>query len=389
MNTVTDSVVVCQEALDMYEYTIIDLGCDKKAKDEIPPKPYYGLVRAAIEAYSGHYGLVITPDSVWISILSQVSLYFSHNSEELRNKYVNFEGKKKLTATESAFQNILECLARKVDENILDKDFLSWTKTKFSTSTGVDDLVKSAIFLGIFQKYFEFCVSECGLKDIEIRGTLEDWEKIYINVDKILSFDYVNNRYNIPKWHQGLKYFISKFVDVKKGNIDKEFWINFVNDYNKMSGGPYVNGNILALCEFYEKKDGSLRQRDGGHIRIEEIPKEYVIINIESELTSDIYEIKAGTLGFGSKSLDKRLVPYSDCETRYIKSWSFISRLETFWNWTHNTDPVELAKAGFIYTGASDITKCPMCNIQLGHWEDDDIPMVEHKKWSKNCKFLN
>ena len=33
-----------------------------------------GLVRACISAYSGHHHLVIRPDDVWITILTQLSL---------------------------------------------------------------------------------------------------------------------------------------------------------------------------------------------------------------------------------------------------------------------------------------------------------------------------
>lgn len=55
-----------------------------------------GLVSAIVEAYNTHHNLVLRPDDIWQAILTQFSFYVNANAEALRDKFVDFEGKKKL-----------------------------------------------------------------------------------------------------------------------------------------------------------------------------------------------------------------------------------------------------------------------------------------------------
>ncbi|KIM34227.1 hypothetical protein M408DRAFT_19166, partial [Serendipita vermifera MAFF 305830] len=54
------------------------------------------FVNSVVNAYNRHYHLVIRPDDLWTSILSQMNLYVNAHAEELRSKFVAHEGKKKL-----------------------------------------------------------------------------------------------------------------------------------------------------------------------------------------------------------------------------------------------------------------------------------------------------
>lgn len=55
-----------------------------------------GFVYSAIQAWNNHYNLVIRPEDVWFAILTQLSAYINRHAEELRGKFVPFEGKKEL-----------------------------------------------------------------------------------------------------------------------------------------------------------------------------------------------------------------------------------------------------------------------------------------------------
>lgn len=67
-------------------------------------------------------------------------------------------------------------------------------------------------------------------------------------------------------------------------------------------------------------------------------------------------------------------------------------RMDTFsFGWPHGNDYIcieALAQAGLYYTGESDQVACVFCNIQLHTWEADDIPMIEHYKFSPRCSLL-
>ena len=69
---------------------------------------------------------------------------------------------------------------------------------------------------------------------------------------------------------------------------------------------------------------------------------------------------------------------------------SVVDRYSTFESWpiSHYIKPYDLAKAGFVYTGYSDKVECVKCKIVLNKFEIDDIPMLEHTRWSPKCPLV-
>lgn len=64
-------------------------------------------------------------------------------------------------------------------------------------------------------------------------------------------------------------------------------------------------------------------------------------------------------------------------------------RLQTFNNWKNNqVTPQSLAKAGFYSKYENDTVTCAFCNVEIGNWEEGDDPMVDHRKWSPQCRFV-
>lgn len=64
-------------------------------------------------------------------------------------------------------------------------------------------------------------------------------------------------------------------------------------------------------------------------------------------------------------------------------------RLQTFQalKWDEPVDQVELAEAGFIALSARD-TQCVFCFLKLTLWQEDDIPILEHRRLSPRCPFM-
>jgi hypothetical protein len=58
-----------------------------------------GFVYAATRAYNGHHHLILRPDDIWLSIMTQFSFYINARAEEFRDKFVSFDGKKELTVS--------------------------------------------------------------------------------------------------------------------------------------------------------------------------------------------------------------------------------------------------------------------------------------------------
>ncbi|CAH2019758.1 unnamed protein product [Acanthoscelides obtectus] len=65
---------------------------------------------------------------------------------------------------------------------------------------------------------------------------------------------------------------------------------------------------------------------------------------------------------------------------------SYDKRISTFEKgWTGVINPAVLAAAGFFYVGSEDICQAFCCGIIIYKWKDDDCPIKDHLKFSKNC----
>jgi hypothetical protein len=143
----------------------------------------YGLVSAIMDAYNTHHCLVLRPDDVWQAILTQFSFYVNANAEDLRDAFVEFQGKKRLvihmpgtlfSADFATFAN------RMVDEqiatNLKDPEVIAWLLPNFSTTKTVDRIVASVTIMSTPQSYFEYvCNLCCGIPEVTLEGTVDDW----------------------------------------------------------------------------------------------------------------------------------------------------------------------------------------------------------------------
>ena len=75
---------------------------------------------------------------------------------------------------------------------------------------------------------------------------------------------------------------------------------------------------------------------------------------------------------------------------QYKNFMSCKDRVCSFRTWPKyiNPQPKELAEAGFVYTGCSDIVFCFYCGVRLKDWRPTDEALGEHKRWGKKCGFL-
>lgn len=71
--------------------------------------------------------------------------------------------------------------------------------------------------------------------------------------------------------------------------------------------------------------------------------------------------------------------------------YSETDRLKTFDGWPNEfVTPQDLAADGFYYTKHDDKTRCAYCKVKIGQWVENDVPDIEHRRFSTpvKCKFL-
>lgn len=65
-------------------------------------------------------------------------------------------------------------------------------------------------------------------------------------------------------------------------------------------------------------------------------------------------------------------------------------RLRSFKNWPLAfIRPSQLAEAGFYFLRVNDHVRCAYCGIEIGSWEEGDVPVSEHRRHNPKCVFLN
>lgn len=229
-------------------------------RDQLVYTASQGLVGVATVAYNQHHDLVLRPDDVWQAILTQFSLYVTQNSEKLRDRFVNFQGRRKLKIKTdgSLFTTDFGVLAKRmVDEqiakNITDPSTADWLIPKFSTTTENDRVGASVTMMATLQNYFKYeCTLRCGLPSVTLLGTIDDWKLLRRKVDRLLEFDTKDGL--MKKWLELLTVVLDEFVETKCGVDNMKFWDRICHYSGGGSGPTYLSGWITTFAVF--NKDG-------------------------------------------------------------------------------------------------------------------------------------
>ena len=193
------------------------------------------LLNGFYTAHMKHYPIRIKPDDIWLLIVQAFSHHVNPNSKELRDYFVNFEGKKTLQVKycgiyykENITKKILEDFSNQINNQMIDylgKEILENLTPNFTTTDNNSIIIGKLSIMGAFRSYFEhkmgLCV--CGIPYIILEGNVEDYIKIKKKAENLskYKFEWYINRI-IPH--------IEKMIEAKKGNIDNNYFKNFVQN---------------------------------------------------------------------------------------------------------------------------------------------------------------
>jgi hypothetical protein len=224
-----------------------------------------GFVRAAITAYNQHHHLILRPEDIWFSILTQFSLYVNANSEILRSTFVSHEGKKELVLVTVGTIHTFDWsvfatqMTKLLSQNINDPDLRAWILPSFSTTTPTDTVTASIIMMGTLQKYFEYCcMMMCGIPTVTLLGTKEDWQNILSRLPKLATFGSEPALFG-KLLTPVLEHFIASF-DNPTSEETVSFWSRICHENHGGSGDPQLSGWLTAFM-FWTEKGKSLCER--------------------------------------------------------------------------------------------------------------------------------
>ena len=241
------------------------------------------ILQGYYSAYENHLPIRLTPDIIWLLIVQGFAQHVNYNAEELRQKFVNFEGKKKLEIIINKYHSykqmksedyeyLFENLTEKIKENV-GEELINTIDFNFSTSNKITKVVGYASIMSALKKYFEFrgVCTACNYPYIILDGKLEDWENILKKTKKL-------SKYDLEKWVKRLEIPLNEIIETKKGKINKEFWKKIIypdkiDEKIEIATYEYktiqvdgINGWLLTFFPYFKngyfRYDTSLKVKD-------------------------------------------------------------------------------------------------------------------------------
>jgi hypothetical protein len=215
--------------------------------DHGPTHPLLGAVHVA---FAEHRPLVLSPDAVWLTIAQGVAQHVRRHAEVLRPRLVRHAGKKQLgidldgpmPADPAAWARVVATFrGRLADE--LGEGRARLLECDFSTSTEVERVASQIALMDVYNAYFDFymmCV--CGIPEITLLGTPEDWRQIRQRIDVLAELD-------LEFWTRSLAPITDEFVRAASGDPDIAFWRRIYKPRDAY-GGERITGWIARLYPY-------------------------------------------------------------------------------------------------------------------------------------------
>eukprot|EP01133_Synstelium_polycarpum_P007319 gene7319-8522_t len=217
------------------------------------------FISSAIRAYSQHHHLSIRPDDIWLAIITQFSFYLNANSEQLRNKIVDFQGKKELkvfghgTLFNADYVTMSTQMSKEIAANITDPSIREWVIPSFTTTTASDQMVGAVALMATMKNYFtyKYCLM-CGLPKVTLHGSVDDWKAIKTRAARLTEFELPANK-RMAEWLKMLNPVLDQFIATASHKPDVKWWNRIANYVGGGSGPSYISGWITVFAVFTEK----------------------------------------------------------------------------------------------------------------------------------------
>ena len=219
------------------------------------------LIQGLILAYKNHYPITITPDMIWILILQGFSRFMEKYENLVRERFVNFTGKKDLkverldyspqSATKEVWDGIMKEFVEKIGKNV-GQETIDNLECNFSTTSPAALVTSQVSIMSAMKQYFTYRVlmAGCGISSITLEGSLQDWEKIKSKLEFL-------STKALKWWTKHLIPIIDNIIATKKyynskGKLSKElieFWKGMIRLKGKgdMYDPHMVNGWIVKF----------------------------------------------------------------------------------------------------------------------------------------------
>lgn len=302
------------------------------------------LLGAIHVAFAQHRPLVLSPDSVWLTILSGLAQHVKLNAEALRPRLVRHQGKRELKVTLSeslelnpaairdAVTGFRTAIAREIGQGPA-----ALLTCDFSTTSDVERAASEILLMDTYAPYFDFSVAcVCGIPEITLLGVTKDWREIRERIDLLAELD-------LEWWTSSLAPILDKLIAASEGQPDAKFFRDIYKPKDAYGGEiivgwsarlyPYVGsaGRFETRNPLLErpldyrppKREKKSSSYNGVGIRTGDVPGGLgsCVVQVHDSITGKSYtlEVRGGLVGV-EVDASGRLAPCASWTVSYAKA---------------------------------------------------------------------
>ncbi|CAI2358647.1 Domain of unknown function (DUF4419)-containing protein [uncultured virus] len=210
---------------------------------------HQGLMQTVFIAWANECKFQLSPDMLFYTIISEIASQIRQHAQEYKSIFTSNSSNDKTIADINANLSI-EAVIKRLESLIVNVDLLNViTKTPFTTAPSHFNQVTGISLANIASPYYEYRSTKCGIPQLRLAGTDDDWIKLQQSIDKLIEI--------FPM----LQDYLTRVVDVVKSITiarqahDTAFFANMFTYYKNpgcMSGHePVVTDGWLK--QFYYK----------------------------------------------------------------------------------------------------------------------------------------
>ena len=291
------------------------------------PRDSHPVVQAAHLAFAGHRPFALSPDIVWLLMTQMVAREVVADPERFRGILVSHQaGQKVLSVSRDQFvlgaaTNDWPGVFAEFEGKIVARSHdgvVSIFSHAFSSSQAAEVATRRVTLMKTVSPFYRYEVfTECGIPEIHLYGTPQDWSWIRMHMDQF-------GKLGLAQRMHALEPVIDQCVLAAEGKENPYFWRNFYK-YEEMSGNETTSGWINLFFLKHEddvvpfdwgRKDNAsdplgLGAEDGLPYNLQEVPPAWVAQEfIWSYLGNRLsMMLRAGFLGIEQDPLTLALRP--------------------------------------------------------------------------------
>jgi hypothetical protein len=212
-----------------------------------------GLLGFLSHAYSNHVNVSISPYDIWILIISEVSKFIVDKPEPFRELFTDSTEKKEiLVPTNSEYEMPMDLLSEALSKSINFDASILFPELSIESEESVGMI--QALFCEMASPYYSYSMFMCGLPEIKVLGTVDDWKNIRTNFDKL--FELLGKCYNFKNYPVRVKIILDNIVNsFEASEADRiSFWKDIFTQKNVGSGSQLEVDGWITHFLIVQKK---------------------------------------------------------------------------------------------------------------------------------------